>query len=335
MPYSKVEDIPGIESSSVNIRKTDALMSEMINSTKFALKHRYNFNKKIAEESQLISFLNGQLLLYRTTHRSIRLLLAHAYRKKDYTVVPDAASLVREQVEKIYMVALVLSNPHKWIKQYLRNAWRSDYERFLLEIEEHGDNPRYEEFLQKHYPEFLTKGQRPPVGRGKPKTIVSDYAKRVVTYVWNNPAGKNPSWFKPKKAIRNYVRDYFEFPTPGKATGELKDRNLKRFLYRWHKEYSFISQYSHVTLEKVTIPMMNEYKDISHTEKVKINGVQLSERTVFTSHIAAATSCALILSALKQTYGAKNTLKEFWAELYGSSLLGKAFWNMYVKGLLE
>lgn len=335
MPYNKVEDIPGIDSSSVDIKKTDALMAESVQATRFALKHRYNFKKKVADESALIYFLSSNLLLYTTTHKSVRLLVSHAYRKKDYPIVYDAASLVREQVEKIYNVALVLSNPRKWIKQYLRNAWRSDYQTFLLEVEEHGDNPRYAEFLQKHYPEFLRKGQRPQVGRRKPKTIVSDYAKRAATYVWQNPVGKNPSWFKPKQSIRNYVRDYFEFPTPGKATGEIKDRNLKRFLYRWHKEYSFISQYSHVTLEKMAVPMINENKDMYSPEKVRINGVRLAERSVFTSQIATATSCVLILAVLKQTYGAKSALKEFWKELYGRSLLGKALWNMYVKELLE
>jgi hypothetical protein len=43
MPYSPVEDIPGIETSKVNIKTLDPLLYSAIESTRLALKHRYNF----------------------------------------------------------------------------------------------------------------------------------------------------------------------------------------------------------------------------------------------------------------------------------------------------
>ena len=129
VPYQPVEDVPDIETRRVDIRKRDPQLFSVLESTRFALHHQYNFRKATNQESSLISILRSQLLLYKTTHMSIRVILARAYRQKDYTLVPDAASLLREQVEKIYIIALFLDNPVKWITRYSRSAWRADYER--------------------------------------------------------------------------------------------------------------------------------------------------------------------------------------------------------------
>jgi hypothetical protein len=342
MPYSPVEDIPDIETSSVNIKKRDPLLYEVIESTRFALRHRYNFKKRTTEESTLIAILRSQLLLYKTTHKSIRLVLRHAYREKDYTVVPDASSLLREQVEKIYIIALFLDNPAKWVQRYFRSAWRTDFEGYCLELEEYGEIERHKEFLGKHYPEYLSRTQRIRIGKVT-ETIVSDFARRALKYKWENPGDERPAWFvqaqkrKKKKfnRLRDYIRDYFEFPTPGRAASMIKNKLLKSFLYRWHKEYSSICQYSHVAFGKMTIPVISEFKDMDHAEKLAINGKRLAEKTVFMSHIAAATACALVVNSLKNTYGAKAELREFWEGLYMTSLPGKAFWNMYIKKLLS
>lgn len=346
MPYSPVEDIPGIETSKVNIKTLDPLLYDVIESVRFALRHRYNFKKQTNEESALISTLRTQLSLYSITHKSIRILFRRAYREDDKTLIGDGASLLREQVEKIYIITLLLDNPTKWIRQYLRSSWRTEYMEFLLESEEHKDNPRYREHLEERYPQHLERGQRPRVPGRKVETIVSDFAKRAMKYNWDNPSGPDPLWFRnqmrklrdPRKRsqrLRDYVRNYFEFPTPGRAAGIIKNVPLRNFLFRWHKEYSHICQYSHVTLGKMMLPALSEFKDMKHAEMIKIYGQRLAERVLFTSHTAAATSCALIVNALVNTYGSKAELRDYWKELYGRSLPAKALWNMYVKDLLK
>ncbi|MBC7931985.1 MAG: hypothetical protein H7Z38_15615 [Rubrivivax sp.] len=345
MPYGPVEDIPGIETSRVNIKKLDPFLYSAIESTRFALRHRYNFKKRTDQESELITILRIQLSLYSITHRSIRILLRRAYRDNDKTLIGDAASLVREQIEKIFTIALILDNPVKWMRQYLRSSWRTEYMEFLLESEEHGSNPRYEEHLKERYPEHLKRGQRPPVPGRKTETVVSDFAKRTMKYNWDNPSGPEPQWFRkvmskiknPRKRsqrVRDYVRNYFEFPTPGRAAGIIKDMDLRQFLFRWHKEYSHVCQYSHVALGKMILPVMSEFKDIEHAEKVKIYGQLIATRVLFTSHTAAATACALVVHALINTCGAKSEVEEYWKELYERSLPSKALWNMYIKDLL-
>lgn len=342
MPYQPITDVPNIETSAVDAQDLDPMMSSVIEATRFALRQRNNFKKRVAGESELIYILRSQLLLFSTTHKSLRIILASAYNNHDYSLVPDATSLVREQIEKIYIVALFLDNPRNWIMRYSRTGWRSDYDRYLLELEEFGEIERQEEFLTKHYPEYLEKIRRPQVGK-KLETVVSNFAKGALKYRWEHPGDEKPSWFvksqrgkkKKIKTLREYVRGYFEFPTPGRAAAEIGDQELRKFLYRWHKEYSSICEYSHVAFGKLTIPVMSdEYKDWIHGNKTEKNGKRLAERTVYLSMISAATSCALIVKSLKNTYGARAELKNFWKVLYETSLPGKVFWEMYIKTIL-
>jgi hypothetical protein len=261
-------------------------------------------------------------------------------RNEYYPSVADAASLVREQIEKVFIVALILSNPHRWIRQALRGGFRTDYEEYLLSMEEHGDKPRFHEHLHERYPKAFERLQRHRVSATRTETIISDYAIRVLEYNWDSPRGANPTWFKPipRKRVRNvreYVRHYFEFPTPGKAATKIQNRELRRFLYRWHKDYSFICQYSHIAIGKAVIPEMNKFKHIDLVEKTKIYSQRLIERIIFTSFTATASTCTLIVAQLADSYGAKPYLKDFWQELEGCSLLSRAYWNMYPKKLLR
>jgi hypothetical protein len=342
MPYTAIEDVPGIETSAVDAKELDAMLYSVIDATRFALRHRYNFKKAVSDESALISILRSQLLLYKTTHKSIRTVLAKAYKDDDFTLIPDAASLVREQIEKIYIVAMFLDKPAHWWMRYSRSAWRQDYETYLLEQVEYSRIERHQEFLTKHYPEFLDKTQRIRIGN-KTETVVSDFAKRVLTYRWDNPGDERPAWFvasqrnkkKKHKRLRDYIRAYFEFPTPGRAVSTIKKKKVKSLLYRWHKEYSMICEYSHVAFGKILIPTMSEYKDWRTAEKTDINGRKLAEKTIYLSLLSAATSCAFVVQSIKTNYGAKNELKDFWQVLYETSLPGKLFWEGYIKSMLK
>jgi hypothetical protein len=343
MPYEPVDDVPGVETNAVDAKELDPMMSSVIEAVRFALRHTHNFKTEPPNGLELISILRSQLLLYETTHKSLRLVLARAYDKKDYSIVPDATSLVREQIEKIYIIALFVDNPRKWILHYSRAAWRTDYENYRLELEEYGAIDRHQEFLKKHYPEFLSNMQRIKIGN-RTETIVSDFAKRGLQHQWDNPGDQKPSWFvkaqkgKRKKInrLRDYIRNYYEFPTPGRAAATITDEPLRRFLFRWHRDYSTVCQYSHVAFGKILIPYMSdEHKDWKHAEKTEYNGRKLAERTVYWSLISAATSCALIVRSLKHTYGSRDELKDFWKVLYGSSLAAKGYWEMYIKSILK
>jgi hypothetical protein len=335
MGYDPVDDIPGIEKHSTNIKTFDLWMFKIIEATRFTLKHPSNLKISCGYNHELLSLLDSYLILYKLTHRSLRLLLGHAYRKKDWATIADATSLGREQVEKIFNIALVLSDPDKWVRQSLRSSFKTDYEEILLEAEENANNPRFQEFLTKHAPEFLEKIRRPPRTAKNQTILVSKLAMRVVKFNWDNPGSKKPAWLKYKGGISDYLRDYFEFPTPGKAAKKIHDPNLRRFLFRWHKEYAFMSQYAHAAVGKMTLPLTAERKHFKAQERAEIFGKKLAGRTIVISQISIATSCILILEAVKNSYGARSELQVFWEKLAGMALPAKALWNMYVHQLFN
>jgi hypothetical protein len=276
--------------------------------------------------------------------RGIQLLSSsRAYREPDKRLISDAASLVREQVEKLFIVVLVLKDPTRWITQYLRNALKADLVEFLVELDEHSGTARHLEHLKKMYPEYLKAGQRIRVPGRKRITIASDFAMRAMRHQLE-VGGPDPKWFKDamqkrktkkKQELRLYVRDYFDFPTPGRIVQLIKDPELKLFLRRWHKEYSFVCQYTHVALGKGMIATLSEFKSKEAGERLETYSQRLSGRILFTSHTAAASACAMVVNALVNTYGAETEVRHHWAELHNRALPARAFWNLYIKQIFK
>ncbi|MBC8032299.1 MAG: hypothetical protein H7Z16_19605 [Pyrinomonadaceae bacterium] len=165
--------------------------------------------------------------------------------------------------------------------------------------------------------------------------LISDFAKRALTYYWENPVGKNPAWFKKRKSVRNWVGEYFEFPTPGKSMKYIKGKSRRRFLFRWVKEYSYFSQFTHIALEKQLIPYMSQHKGAEAVWKTEVSSRNLLEKVIFVSFTSVASACLLITNELRDSYGARANLQELWSQLEQTSLLGRAFWNIYPKKLLR
>ncbi len=176
--FPTVEDIPDIETSKVNIKILDPLLYGATESTHFALRHLNNFKvtPPKRDERDLIALLRMQLELFAVTHKSIRMLLRKAYREPDKRSISDGASLVREQIEKLLVCVLVLDNPTKWMKQYMRNALKNDLVEYFVELAEHSETPRLNDLLNNQYPTYLKAGQRPKVPGQKRFTLVSDFA---------------------------------------------------------------------------------------------------------------------------------------------------------------
>lgn len=334
MPYEPVEDIPNIEKVAISARKSDELMWSVINSTRFALNDPSNLKNPSYYNRELSGLLRDQLLMFSITHASIREIVKAAYRKKYYPVIGDTLSLSREQVEKVFIIASLLNDPNKAFWQYLRATWKTEYEGFLLQTEEQAENQRFDKFLSETLPQRLENMRRPRTSKGRRETLVSKFAERVLKFNWENPGARNPPWFKRKGGIQGYIRNYFEFASPGRSARNIKDPALRRLLYRWHKEYTFLSQYTHVTAGKMVFSNIHQQKGMNIQERIADYGEKLAIRAVHTSYTAAATSCAIALNGVSNTYGAKDELKEFWAQLIGFSLLSKALWKLHVKDLL-
>lgn len=261
------------------------------------------------------------------------MVVAAAIKYKHYALMGDALSLAREQVEKVFIVASLLDNPDQAFRQYLRSSWKSEYETFLLEREEHAENERFEEFLKDATPKRLERMRRNSTIKSRNDVLVSKFAMRVLKFNWDNPGEKRASFLKTRK-VRGYVDDYFGFATPGRSISRIKDPHLKRFLSRWHKEYAALSQYTHITMRKLAFAEMIKSKDMASQARIKEYAEECAIRAINTSYSAAATSCSIVLAGVSDDYGAMKEAREFWDPLTGFSLLSKALWKAYVKDLV-
>jgi hypothetical protein len=335
MRFPPVEDIPDIETKSVNINKLDKEMHRLIEDVRFAVTHHDALSRRSRE---LVSSLDDLLVQHQYTHKSMRLLLRHAYRNADYPIVPDAASLAREQVEKIYQAVIILQGPHKWIRQYLRNAWQKDYEAYLLELDEYGRMDRYHEHLYQRYPTFLENTRRAKL-KATDSILVSNFAKKVIEYQWYHRKGTKPvarpTWFTRRGSVGHFLGSYFYFPTPWDVMTKVRNNKLLLFLDRWDREYKMLSEYSHVLIGKVTPQRAGRSKSVESLERAKLYGRKKAESFIFLSSLAGASLCTVMMPYLGSGYGSKNTTREYWNTLSSFSLIAKGLWALYAEKTLR
>jgi hypothetical protein len=276
--------------------------------------------------------------VFDTSHLVIRDNIALSIKHDRYPILADAMSLTREQVEKLYIAALFLDNPDKWHIQYLRNAWRKKYEEYLLELEEIKGNERFDEYLDVHFSNFLEESRRLHFPGKKQKIIVSVKAKKMAKYNFDFPQMPqkdnrgNINW--PAYFTRKKFEAYFEFPTPGASLKHIRDSKIKELLTRWHKDYQYLSNYSHVGLGKLLIQAFSNNKSMQGGRVVEKHSETEQGYALFVSLTAIACVCTMITPFLKEDRGAIDHLKDFWKTISKSSLLSKGYWNLYAKEIL-
>jgi hypothetical protein len=271
--------------------------------------------------------LADQLRQFLSTHRSIRLLMKQ--RGRDVAAVSDAMSLAREQIEKVYVVALLLEDPEGWTMHYLKDDWRRSYERYLLDKEERGALPAAREFLYGYAQEHMER-ERLQLG-------VTEGERELVELRYWNPGAKVPAHLKASSGILQ------RFPTPGGVMREVSDATLKDGLGRWYREYGYFSGYSHAGFPK----LMARYYEASnkYTSSQKKEAVEKEyDQAVWVSYLAAAISCAEAgLRELPRHGGAparvasmevQVKLDELWAVMRRATLLGKALWGLRVRHIM-
>lgn len=309
MFYRQIEDIDPDKSFDAVV--LDELLRNVINRCSNELR---TATKLHAEARNLIPDL---LLAFRVTHRSIRLLLGQYEREIELS--SDALSLAREQIEKIFVLTLILDAPPKWIEAYLKDAWKKDYEHFLLHKEEHQDLPRHQEFLTIHGPREME--------RGRVFFNVSPDEKAAIEFKFFNPEKELPPNLRGKLIP--------DFPTPGVAKNQIKDLVLRDVLYRWHIEYKLLCRFSHVGMDKLTAQALATQRyETPDTHKVAYFEKVLQPSLII-SLVATAFACTEVFRYVSGNIGIAAELTKLWNELEQGSLLGKLFWNVRAKKLLS
>jgi hypothetical protein len=256
------------------------------------------------------------------THKSIALLLKEA--ENDPGHLSDARSLVREQIEKIFVVALLLEDPPKWIRVYFQDDWRRlhKYEEMLL-FKERENLPRFSasdaEATQRY------EAWRQFIG-------VTDEEKELIEFRVHHSGEPAPTHLRGVNVPK--------FPTPGDVGKYISDAPTQEFLRRWHREYEFFCGFSHVGLDKMFAPVIDQSRQFNTGEKDIILDTEVRV-TITHSYLAAASAAAISYKyaverdpSLQNSIDAINSISNMWSELKEISLFAKVLWGMYVKDTL-
>jgi hypothetical protein len=259
---------------------------------------------------------------YLSTHKSIRLLLKES--KSEPEFAPDAMSLVREQVEKVFLISLLLDDPNRWVSVYFKDDWRRLYEyEILLNKEERKDLPAHQGDEHTEIVEILQKNAN-----------VSALEKEYIEFRYSNPRGNLPAHL--------HGAQVHPFPTPGQVKDKMQDKSTEDFLIRWHKEYKRICGFSHVGLDKGQVTAMRTVRNkLRESAKEIFLEREIVLPTMTTSYVAAASACTEAYKYLRKydpdvsrTTLLLDALLNYWATLRQQSLLAKVFWDIRAKNIL-
>ena len=263
------------------------------------------------------------------THKSIRLLMKN--REENPSGMADAMSLAREQIEKVYVVALLLEDPERWTERYLKDEWRKTYERHLLDIDERSGLERYKDVLKERTD--LLEEERKLFG-------ITDEEEEVVEWRYRNPPG-TPTPSHLKAALKTIAK----FPVPKDVILEVSDTQLRDALRRLQREYGYFSGYSHSGFFKLMPGMMGNMK-LTTSEKEKVVETEY-DQSIWISYLATGIACTeaatrvlprgLGGSALARMVAEVELLvkvSDLWNLLERTSLVGRAFYEMRARHVL-
>lgn len=314
MTYYHAEDISHTKEFDAN--ELDTKMKLCVNRI-IATFHKLEKTHSLTFRSLMEEFFKAFL----STHKTIRLLLKEAHNDSDYA--SDAKSLVREQVEKVFVITLILDDPDKWIAMYFKDGWRRFYKHsFLVEAEESKNLPRFAEWKAEAEQRLNFYQQ---------VSGVSSAEKELVDFKFNNFAVPTPVHLK---GLDLY------FPTPGQVKELVTDVNTKIFLKRWHQEYEYLCGYSHIGEEKIMISAMKKTR-LSEDNKNEYLQREIILPSISISYISVASTCTeawkfLIKydNDLSKSGDFLSAIFDLWEEITQLGLMGKLFWNIHARNIL-
>ncbi len=260
-----------------------------------------------------------QLKVFLSTHRSICSLLAKE--DEDPVLGVDALSLAREQVEKVFAVALLCEDPTRWARTYLEDAWRRMFERYLLEKEERQDLAGFQGFVQQAYAKV--EGVRNGLG-------IAEDVRDLIEYKFFNP--QDPKGGPPRHLVG--VKKLEKFPMPSGVLQQIAGPK-KEFLRRWYREYQFFCDFTHCGMGKLEpVHLYDPGSRFSREEKEVYYAKEIQYAAVV-SYITMASTCTELVELLGiSDFDRVVELTDLWAFLRARFFLAKAMWGLRAQHLL-
>lgn len=240
-------------------------------------------------------------------------------------------SLAREQIEKVYVVALLLEDSENWTERYVKDAWRKSYERHLLDKDERSGLPRYKEFLDQ---------QATSLEKERKMLGITDEEKKIVEIRYRDVPGFPRTKIK-DSALKAAEETIANFPTPAPVIREVADPQLKLMLARWYREYGYFSGYSHSGFSKLMPGYIEGNMRLTSSQKEKVVDTEYAQ-SIMVSYLAIGIACAEAATR-KLPRGPQGTsgpamavadidllvkISDLWDLLQRSSLVGRGLYEM-------
>lgn len=307
--YIHSEDID--REASYDAHESDKLAFKVISRTDAALKASKQLDPTAKET--LVRLLDVML----ATHRTIRMLFKNKGDNGRHR--PAGLSLVREQVEVVFVAVLIASEPAKRSRQYHRAAWADGWVDLLAERQQCQHLPAFADFVKSTGPQWLESIRR--------ASDITEAERDELSIAFED-------WLAGKR--RRPIPGKWRFPTPGdvmKLNG-LSDR-AKRLLKSWDVQYQIFCRYAHVRGEKLT---MFEFE----THKLRLSVTALDSfiqnkyaNACCMSWLAIGSVCTEIMVLLDKPDEQLEALDEYWQLFSKMTFLGRELWDTSVSEVIQ
>jgi hypothetical protein len=223
-------------------------------------------------------------------------------------------------------VALLLEDPEPWTARYMKDGWRNDYERHLIEAYERNGLERWAEYL-----DLQSEG----LERERPWLRVTEKEEEFLVWRFENPPGL------PKPKLPDDLKDAREtvgrpFPMPAGVLPTISDGDLKRAMIRLYREYGYLCAYAHSGFRKLLAGYAEVRSDLTPSQEEKVVDTEYAQ-SILLSYLSAGVACAeaATRSLPRGEDGAAGAravadadilvkLSDLWDEMRATSLLGTA-----------
>ena len=253
-----------------------------------------------------------------STHGLIRRVLGAGWQNPESI---DALALARLPLEGLYTLCLMFEDA-SWVDAYLRDGWKKQYVRLLLECEETRNLQRFREFCT----------ELAPANLNVLRQLHGITNAQVATIKHEELGIPMPE----EVATANIKR----FPSPARVIGCLgEDTDKRRMLDRLYREYTFLCTFTHGLPDALLLKsMFSERPPIpSQVDEEKLKDTfhrQVEQPAYTTSLISLIQGAAELITLYPANVGLSAAVTTAWEGPTTDILLGKAIWNIRTKKLL-
>ena len=252
-----------------------------------------------------------------STHGLIRKVLAAGWQNPESI---DALALARVPLEGLSTLCLMFESP-SWIDVYLKDGWKKQYVRLLLECHETQKLERFYEFCKKTAPRNLDALRR----------FLGISNAQVATINKEELGSPMPSGLTEEVIER--------FPTPSGVINKLQAGDKRRLLERLYAEYVFLCSFAHGLPDSLLFKMMfSKTPPVPRAfddEKIKDTFHRQVEQPAYTISLISLVQAASELTVLyPKDVELRTAAIKAWEKIEYGILLGRVVWNVRTKRLL-